>query len=213
MDRALAAARGRVRATAALTLAALAAALALPVPDGLAAGGRYVFSGGTKAQREQVRLALEASAFDWDLVPAEVQIRIVRGGVPHSRPGVIWLDGRLLASGQFAWAIVQHEYAHQIDYFLLGESDRATLNDALGGQAWCRTDEPGLSHAAYGCERFASTVAWAYWPDAGNAYRPNLPGDEAAAMDPVGFRALLESLLAPVAMKRTLLLHPDGERR
>lgn len=213
MDRVLAAARGRVRAAAALTLAALATALALPTSDGLAAGGHYVFSGGTKAQREQVRLVLEASAFDWDLVPASVQIRIVRGGVPHSSPGVIWLDGRLLSSGAFAWAIVQHEYAHQIDYFLLGESDRATLRDALGGEAWRRTDEPGLPHAAYGCERFASTVAWAYWPDAENAYRPILPGDEAAAMDTAGFRALLESLLVPAAVKRTLLLHPDGERR
>ena len=213
MDRALAAARGRVRAAAALTLAALATGLALPASDGLAAGGRYAFNGGTKGQREQVRLALEASAFDWDLIPAEVQIRIVPGVVPHSRPGVIWLDGRLLSSGEFAWAIVQHEYAHQIDYFLLGESERATLKDALGGQAWCRNDEPGLPHNAYGCERFASTVAWAYWPDAENAYRPILPGDESAAMDPARFRALLESLLAPAAAKRTLLLHPDGERR
>lgn len=211
MDRALAACRGPFRA-AALLLAALSLALA-SAPDGFATGGRYTVDGGTKAQRAQVRLALDASAFDWDLIPGEVQIRIRRGVPAQSRPGEIWLDGRLLSSGAFAWAVVQDEYAHQIDYFLLGGEARAILNEALGGRVWCRTDVANLPHSAYGCERFASTVVWAYWPDEQNAYRPRGAADESAAMAPGLFRALLDRLLGVAPVTRALLLHPDGDRR
>jgi hypothetical protein len=36
-----------------------------------AGGGAYVFSGGSEAARAQVRAALEASSFDWGLVPCD----------------------------------------------------------------------------------------------------------------------------------------------
>ncbi len=212
MDRALAASRGRVRA-AALLLAALSLALALAA-DSFAGGGRYTISGGTKEQRTQVRLALEASTFDWGLIPREVQINIRRGVPAQSRPGEIWLDARLLSSGAFSWSVVQDEYAHQIDYFLLGDEARSILNEALGGRVWCRTEIANLPHAAYGCERFASTVVWSYWQDAQNAYRPRGPADESAAMAPDLFRALLDRLLGVATpVRRALLLHPDGSRR
>lgn len=211
MDRARAASSGRVRA-AAFCVAALSLALTSAL-DGFAAGGRYTINGGTKAQRAQVRLALEASSFDWSIIPAQVRIRIASGVAARSQPGEIWLDSRLLSSGPFAWAVVQDEYAHQIDYFLLDSEARAILNEALGGRVWCRTEIANLPHSAYGCERFASTVVWAYWPDEQNSYRPRARTDESAAMPPDRFRALLEDLLglAP-AVTRALLLHPDGER-
>ena len=211
MDRARAASSGRVRA-AAFCVAALSLALTSAL-DGFAAGGRYTINGGTKAQRAQVRLALEASSFDWSIVPAQVRIRIASGVATRSQPGEIWLDSRLLSSGPFAWAVVQDEYAHQIDYFLLDGEARAILNSALGGQVWCRTEIANLPHSAYGCERFASTVVWAYWQDELNAYRPRTPGDESAAMAPDLFRALLERLLGIAPATRALLLYPDGERR
>ncbi len=211
MDRARAASKGRFRA-AALLVAALSLAFAFAA-DGFAGGGRYTIDGGTKAQRAQVRLALEASAFDWGLIPSEVQIKIRRGVQTQSWPGEIWLDARLLSTGQFAWAVVQEEYAHQIDYFLLSNDARTTLNEALGGSVWCRIDVANLPHSAYGCERFASAVVWSYWPDEQNAYRPRGSADETVALEPGPFRALLDRLLGIASVKRTLLLHPDGDRR
>ncbi len=211
MDRARAASSGRVRAAAFIT-AALSLALTF-APDGFAAGGRYTVDGGTKSQRAQVRLALDASTFDWGLIPGEVRINIRRGVSAQSRPGEIWLDGRLLSSGPFAWAVVQDEYAHQIDYFLLDGGARGILNEALGGRVWCRTEIANLPHSAYGCERFASTVVWTYWPNEQNAYRPRAPGDESAAMAPDRFRGLLEELLGRAPATRVLLLYPDGDRR
>ena len=211
MDRTRATSSGRALA-AAVSVAALSLALT-SAPDGFAAGGRYTVNGGTKAQRAQVRLALDASSFDWGLIPGDVQIKIRRGVFPQSRPGEIWLDGRLLSTGPFAWAVVQDEYAHQIDYFLLDGEARAILNEALGGRVWCRTDVANLPHSAYGCERFASSVVWAYWQDEQNAYRPRAPGDESAAMAPDRFRGLLEGLLRVAPPARVLLLRPDGDRR
>ena len=211
MDRARVASSGRVRA-AAFCVAALSLALTSAL-DGFAAGGRYTINGGTKAQRAQVRLALEASSFDWSIVPAQVRIRIASGVATRSQPGEIWLDSRLLSSGPFAWAVVQDEYAHQIDYFLLDGEARAILNSALDGRVWCRTEIANLHHSAYGCERFASTVVWAYWQDELNAYRPRGSADESAAMAPDLFRALLERLLGIAPATRALLLYPDGERR
>jgi hypothetical protein len=161
-----------------------------------ASGGNYGFVGGTPAHRAQVRAALNASAFDWSVVPARITIHVARGAHPHAVPGHIWLDEKLLVSGRFSWAIVQHEYAHQVDFFLLDPARRALLNAALGGLDWCGA-VTGLHHAAYGCERFASTLAWAYWPSPHNALRPEAGADEAAAMSPPAFRSLLSSLLTP----------------
>ena len=176
-------------------LLALAALLSL-TGEAAAVGGRYVFAGGTPAQRGEVRAALDASAFDWSRVPARVTIHIATGEHAHALPGHIWLDAELLDAGRFAWATVQHEYAHQVDFFLLDPGGRVLMNAALGGLDWCY-GIPGLDHAEYGCERFASTLAWAYWPSAQNALRPESRTHEAAAMAPGSFRSLLSRVLRP----------------
>ena len=108
--------------------------------------------------------------------------------------GNIWLDANLLNAGRFSWGIVQHEYAHQVDFFLLDDAKRALLETALGGADWCY-GVLGLAHAQYGCERFASTLAWAYWPSPDNAMKPVSAADESAAMVATKFRALLAVLI------------------
>ena len=60
------------------------------VPAAQAAGGRYVFDGGTRAQRGQVTSALQASSFDWSLVPGRVVIHIGNGISSHAVAGQIW---------------------------------------------------------------------------------------------------------------------------
>jgi hypothetical protein len=172
-------------------LAALALAQAAS-----AAGGRYRLVGGTGFEREQVRRALNASAFNWGLVPAEITIYVAARGVAGGQAvtGQIWLDPRLLDSGRFAWALVQHEYAHQVDDYLLDSAKRQVLLSELGVSSWCY-EPAGLLHSAYGCERFASTLAWAYWPSCFNSLRPAGPQSEAGAIAPRRFRALLRSLL------------------
>ena len=89
-----------------------------------ALGGDVVFSGGTSSQRTVVSRALEVSRFDWDLVPAQIRIHIAAGQSSHAARGEIWLDADLLDAGTFGWGIVQHEFAHQIDFFLLDDADR-----------------------------------------------------------------------------------------
>jgi hypothetical protein len=178
-----------------LLLAATLLVLLAPGNAGAAASGANVaFDGGSAREREQVRAALATSSFDWTLVPREVTVHIGRYGTSHSTPGHVWLDAALLRSGRFAWATVMDEFAHQVDYFLLDAPRRQILQQRLGAQAWCY-EVPGLGHSAHGCERFASMVAWAYWPSKENAYRPRSRTDETAAMTPAAFRALLADLL------------------
>jgi hypothetical protein len=181
--------RRRLTLLAAATVAALCCA-----GEGRAGGGNYVFDGGTPAEQLQVRAALDASSFDWSLVTAQITIHIARD-IPSSQasPGEIWLDAGLLATGRFSWAFVQHEYGHQVDFFLLDAAKRAGLERALGAQTWFY-DRP-LPHAAYGCERFASTLVWAYWQSPDNALEPTSALDESGAMAPAAFRALLTGLL------------------
>jgi hypothetical protein len=175
-------------------LAALAAALLL-APSALAVGGNYTFDGGTPAEQGQVRAALGASEFDFSVVPARVVVHILPGAWPHATPGAIWLDPALLRSGAFAWAVVQDEYAHQVDFLVFDDADRARLSSALGTTTWCHDALPGLAHATYGCERFTSMFVWAYWPSSTNAYRPMSAHDEAASMPRARFRALVDGLL------------------
>ena len=178
-----------------LRLLPLVSLLALVlVHPAFGAGGSYVFDGGTPKQEAQVKAALDASAFDWDLVPARVTIHIAPGIESRASRGHIWLDGDLLSAGRFAWGAVQHEYAHQVDFFLLDDADRARLNAALGGKVWCSSPTP-LVHALYGCERLASTLAWSYWPDRFSSMRPRTATDESAAMAPAAFRSLLSRIL------------------
>ena len=63
-----------------------------------------------------------------------------------------------------------------------------------------------VKHAQLASERFASTLAWAYWPSPYNSLRPQSQTDEAAAMKPAAFRSLLARLtgapVVPPAKKR-----------
>jgi hypothetical protein len=197
--------RGRMPAAGSLSISAelavamtalLCVLLALAItPQARASGGHYAFSGGTPYQRAQVRQALRVSAFNWSLVEPVVTVRIAPGLPSVAIPGLISLDARLLDAGEFSWGVVQHEYAHQVDFLVLDDEARAPLAARLGGQTWFH-DVLGLPHGAYGCERFASTLAWAYWPSAQNSMRPISPEDESAAMKPARFRALLGRVLA-----------------
>jgi hypothetical protein len=173
--------------------ATVALALALPA-TALPAGGNYTFDGATPAERATVRAALNASAFDWDIVPQRVTIHVARIGTSHAQPGHIWLDRGLLAAGRFAWASVMDEYAHQVDFTVLDPLSRSILQQQLGASAWCY-EIAGLAHGSYGCERFSSMVAWAYWPSKESSYRPESPTDESAAMPACAFRRLLAALV------------------
>lgn len=176
-------------------LLAFSAVLALTVvPTAARAGARIAFDGGTPHQRAQVTRALAASSFDWSILPRLVNVHISPDVPSEAAPGEVWLDARLLDSGPFGWGVVQHEFAHQVDFLLLTEAERAELWGALGGKTWCY-EVPELSHAEYGCERFASTLAWAYWPNPENSMRPEGRYDESAAMAPAAFRALLKRML------------------
>lgn len=161
-----------------------------------AIGGNYEIVGGAPRDQAQVREALAASSFDWSVVPGRVTIRIAEGVDSHALPGTIWLDRNLLRAGIFSWAVVQDEYAHQVDLLLFDEGTRARLTVQLGGKAWCQGSRPGLAHGDYGCERFASTLVWSFWPSPQNAYRPRSRGDESGAMSPHRFRALVQSVVA-----------------
>src|SRR3954454_9212853 len=160
-----------------------------------AGGGHYVFDGGTARQRDEVVAALQTSSFDWDIVAPTVTIHIGRGIDSAAAPGVIWLDADLLDAGDFSWGVVQHEYAHEVDFFVLTDKTRAELSQLIGGRAWYETDEPGLAHSSYGCERFASTLAYAYWPSPRNSMSPQSAHDESAALPAGAFRAALASVL------------------
>ena len=178
-----------------LLLASTAAALAFGGAAN-AAGGNYVFAGGTAAQQAQVVRALDASTFNWGVVQEQITIHIGLNFDSEATLGHIWLDANLLNSGSFSWGVVQHEYAHQVDFFVLG-AFRDQLRSALGGKVWC-VDEgnAGLGHGDYGCERFASTLAWAYWPNKANSMKPGSAKDESAAMAPAAFRKLMSTVLA-----------------
>lgn len=180
--------------------AALACALITLAVTGTAraAGGNYVFAGGTPDEQSQVRQALDASSFPWGVVPHQVVIHIGAGLPSEATPGQIWLDSNLVDSGVFSWGLVQHEYAHQVDFLMLSDPARQALTSVLGGKTWCWGAGPVLDHAQYGCERFASTLAWAFWPSSQNVLQPTGPEDESAALPPARFKALLGALLRAV---------------
>jgi len=184
-------------------LAAFATALCL-AGGAQAAGGNYVFVGGSDAAREQVRAALEASRFNWDVVPQQVTIEISRCGCGGARPGVIMLDEDVLVSSPFgaryAWGIVQHEFAHEVDFLLFGRAERRAIRRALGGADWCY-ERPGLGHDDHGCERFATMVAWSYWRSPDNIERPDWGARP--AVRPAAFRRLVNRLVAQAVARRS----------
>jgi hypothetical protein len=159
------------------------------------------FDGGTSAQHATVRAALAASSFPWEVVPRRVVIHVRPGVLPNASPGEIWLDGHLLDAGRFSWAVVQHEFAHQVDFFLLDDAKRASIAAQLGGNGWWAARGLALApngtvaHGDLTAERFASTLTWAYWPSRANVLRPESPDDESAALPPAAFRSLVASVL------------------
>jgi hypothetical protein len=176
-----------------LGIAVLALAAAVLVSSASAAGRRLTIAGGTTREQSQVRAALEASSFDWGVLPQLVTIRIERGAPSSAIPGGIVLDANLLDAGTFSWGVIQHEFAHEVDFLVLDDADRARLQAALGVSSWWPAD--GLAHAQLGCERFASTLAWAYWPSRANVMRPASTSDEAGSLAPAAFRSLLNRIL------------------
>ena len=174
---------------------------ALVLAQGAAArSGTYSLAGGTRAEQAQVKAALDASSFDFSIVRTAVTVHIARGIAPYSTPGNVWLDAGLLDAGRLSWGVVQHEYAHQVDFALLDDAQRAQLQAVVGGSAWCS----GAPHAQLGCERFADLVAWAYWPSPDNVMRPTSAADEGGGVDPAAFRAAVARILAV----RSLAAHP-----
>jgi hypothetical protein len=192
----------RRRAAHAALLLALAAAFAAPNAAS-AADAHYMIDGGTPAEQAAVGAALAASAFPWDVVPRRIAIHIRTGLLSHAIPGEIWLDAHLLDTGRFSWGVVQHEFAHQVDFYVLDDATRTELAQRLGGASWwSKSGLMGLapdgsaSHGALTAERFASTLAWAYWPTRMNVLRPESATDESAALPAAQFRALLAEVLA-----------------
>jgi hypothetical protein len=184
--------------------AALSAILLAAAGPAYAGGGSYAFDGGTRAERGEVRAALDASAFDWSLVPAQIAIHVVRGiPVSYSTPGQIWLDADLLDSGRFSWGTVQMEYAQQVHFFLLTDQMRQRLTAAFGATDWCY-ETPTPDRGDNACERFAATLAWAYWPSPDNSVRPRGPDDWSAAMTPAAFRTLVASLVPEASVALSL---------
>ncbi len=161
--------------------------------NALAGGGNYVFSGGTPAEQTTVKSALDASAFPWGVVPQQIEIRIGKGYASEAWRGHISLDATLVDAGTFSWGTIQHEYAHQVDYFLLDDAKRTQLFPLLGGKCWYTTC--AAHHDELTSERFASTLAWSYWAKSANMMKPEGAGDESAAMAPAAFRLLMTRVL------------------
>ena len=197
----------RSHTTSRCVLAAAVASLALIlVTPARALGGDVGFVGGSPAERTEVLKALEASSFNWNVVPAQITIHIAPGEDSRAAKGEIWLDADLLGAGTFAWGVVQHEYAHQVDLYLLNDDDRTLLTQVLGADTWC-SNEASERHQRLGCERFASTLAWSYWLSPLNCLKPEYAGDESAAMSPPRFRALISRLIRERASRRFAVTH------
>jgi len=173
-----------------IQLSVAAATLAI-APAAFAAGGNYVFDGGSTAEQTQVTAALNASSFPWGIVPGPVVVHIQRGLDSSAAPNQIWLDANLLDAGRFAWGVVQHEYAHQVDFALLDTTTREQLHTLLGGVAWSGPE----GHSTLDCERFADLVSWSYWESADNVMKPLSTQDEGGQVSPAVFRAALAEIL------------------
>src|SRR3989442_9471730 len=105
-------------------LSVLAGACFVFAPSALAGGGNYTFVGGTAQEQATVRSALDASSFDWGLIPGSITFTIGSVGTSYSTYGHVFIDSKLLDSGRFSWGVVQHEMGHQVDFFLLDDAKR-----------------------------------------------------------------------------------------
>jgi hypothetical protein len=173
-----------------IQLSVAAATLAI-APAAFAAGGNYSFDGGSQTEQTQVTAALNASSFPWGIVPGPVVVHIQRDVASAAAPNQIWLDANLLDSGRFSWGVVQHEYAHQVDFALLDDASRAQLHSILGGSAWSGAE----GHSNLDSERFADLVSWSYWSSSDNVMKPLSTQDEGGQVTPTVFRAALAAIL------------------
>jgi hypothetical protein len=177
-------------------------ALALvAVPTAAGRGGHYRFDGGTAAERKQVVDALNVSAFKWSVVSWTVTIHIrptswsasTQETLGYAVPRQIYLSAKLLDEpGRYSWGYVQHEYAHQVDLARFDDATRKRLNYLLVGKTWWW--HPGIPHGAAGAERFASTLAFTYWPSPDNVL-DTWAQNESRAMLPGPFKKLMRSLV------------------
>jgi hypothetical protein len=163
-----------------------------------AAGGNYVVEGGSPEAQATVRAALDASWFDFSRISDRIIVRITHCGCTGAKPGVIVLDEDVILDtslgAKYAWGLIQHEYAHQVDFFLFQNDDRAALRRILGGKDWCY-ETSGLRHDDHGCERFAEVFSWAFWPTRDNVQRDDARG-VAPKMKAWRFRSIVNRLLA-----------------
>jgi hypothetical protein len=191
------------------TVALLVAFLALS-GTAHARGGNYVFEGGSEEARAQVRAALGASSFNWNVVRRQVTIVIADCGCAGAEPGRIFLDESTLVSSPFgrryAWGIVQHEYAHQVDFLLFSQAERRALRKQLGGADWCH-ERQGVGHDDHGCERFATALTWAYWRSPDNVQRPHWAGKKPAVAP---FKRLVNRLVRQAAARPSHAAAPAG---
>jgi hypothetical protein len=178
---------------------AMVAALAM-APEAGASGGHYRFDGGTTYQRQQVVQALNVSTFNWNVVPWTVTITIRPGSLKSagveaggvSPPRHITIRADQLDQGIRSWGLVQHEYAHQVDFSRFDDPIRKRLTYLLMGKTWWW--RPGVDHAWAGAERFASTLAWTYWPSPDNVLGTTQVF-ESTAMAPAPFKKLMRALV------------------
>jgi hypothetical protein len=192
-------------------LSALVTAALVLAPAALSAGGHYAFAGGTPAEQSQVAQALQASSFPWNVVPQTIVVHIAPGLASDATPGNLWLDANLLDAGRFSWGVVQHEFAHQVDFLVLTDAQRTSLHALLGGASWW--GDGTLAHSALDGERFADEVAWSYWPSPDNVMRPDGTQDEGGQVAPAAFRAALASLLPGLVPVRTTAAASSPNRR
>jgi hypothetical protein len=166
------------------------------VPLAAARGGHYAFDGGTDYEQAQVAAALDASTFN--LVPQTITVHIGPTYDDQALPGEVWLNSFRLDVGEGNWGTVQHEFAHQVDFYVLTDAQRETLRQFFGVAKWypATVDEEHADHADLGAERFATMVSWAYWQAQANNESPIWAPGEASA-DPAAFRALMTSLGFP----------------
>ena len=88
-------------------------------------------------------------------MPGPVVIHIGRATHPHAVAGQIWLDAALLDSGRFSWGVVQHEYAHQVDFAVLTDAMRAELHGQLQGTSLVGLDLEPLAARLRAVRRLA----------------------------------------------------------
>lgn len=154
----------------------------------------YTVVGGTPAEQAQIGKALAASSFDWSVIGHPITVYIDGSGASDATPGDVYLDASLLDSGSFSWGTIQHEFGHQVDFFALTDQDRAQLQQAFGVGMWFG-DESTAAHSAFGCERFASELSWAFWQSGSNSMGPSFIGSESSSVPTAQFRTVVAQLL------------------